>query len=98
MADKIICRFGKCDMPLGRTDIPFQRTLLLQFVAVHSKYSFNVVGCIYQGDADYLRYHGLQEFDQAMQHLEEIYVVSTITIIFIFLPVSIAEVFLVSNS
>ncbi|KAI3725241.1 hypothetical protein L1987_65022 [Smallanthus sonchifolius] len=23
------------------------------------------------GDADYLRYHGLQEFDQAMQHLEE---------------------------
>ncbi|KAL9249789.1 1,4-alpha-glucan-branching enzyme 1, chloroplastic/amyloplastic-like protein [Drosera capensis] len=25
------------------------------------------------GDADYLRYHGLQEFDQAMQHLEEKY-------------------------
>nr|XP_009594938.1 1,4-alpha-glucan-branching enzyme 1, chloroplastic/amyloplastic isoform X2 [Nicotiana tomentosiformis]XP_009594940.1 1,4-alpha-glucan-branching enzyme 1, chloroplastic/amyloplastic isoform X2 [Nicotiana tomentosiformis]XP_009594941.1 1,4-alpha-glucan-branching enzyme 1, chloroplastic/amyloplastic isoform X2 [Nicotiana tomentosiformis]XP_033510735.1 1,4-alpha-glucan-branching enzyme 1, chloroplastic/amyloplastic isoform X2 [Nicotiana tomentosiformis] len=25
------------------------------------------------GDADYLRYHGLQEFDQAMQHLEERY-------------------------
>ncbi|KAK2970574.1 hypothetical protein RJ640_030947 [Escallonia rubra] len=23
------------------------------------------------GDAEYLRYHGLQEFDQAMQHLEE---------------------------
>lgn len=23
------------------------------------------------GDADYLRYHGLQQFDQAMQHLEE---------------------------
>ncbi|XP_047316567.1 1,4-alpha-glucan-branching enzyme 2-2, chloroplastic/amyloplastic-like [Impatiens glandulifera] len=25
------------------------------------------------GDANYLRYHGLQEFDQAMQHLEEAY-------------------------
>ncbi|EOA19974.1 hypothetical protein CARUB_v10000235mg [Capsella rubella] len=25
------------------------------------------------GDADYLRYHGLQEFDQAMQHIEEKY-------------------------
>ncbi|KAG2571948.1 1,4-alpha-glucan-branching enzyme 2, chloroplastic/amyloplastic-like [Panicum virgatum] len=25
------------------------------------------------GDADYLRYHGMQEFDQAMQHLEEKY-------------------------
>ncbi|KAL7247873.1 hypothetical protein ACSBR2_002724 [Camellia fascicularis] len=25
------------------------------------------------GDADYLRYHGMQEFDQAMQHLEEAY-------------------------
>ncbi|KAL7137419.1 hypothetical protein ABFS83_10G091000 [Erythranthe nasuta] len=25
------------------------------------------------GDAEYLRYHGLQEFDQAMQHLEENY-------------------------
>ncbi|CAK7343392.1 unnamed protein product [Dovyalis caffra] len=25
------------------------------------------------GDADYLRYRGMQEFDQAMQHLEEIY-------------------------
>ncbi|KAK6147173.1 hypothetical protein DH2020_018085 [Rehmannia glutinosa] len=25
------------------------------------------------GDAEYLRYHGLQEFDQAMQHLEEKY-------------------------
>uniref|UniRef100_A0A5B6ZJR3 1,4-alpha-glucan branching enzyme n=1 Tax=Davidia involucrata TaxID=16924 RepID=A0A5B6ZJR3_DAVIN len=25
------------------------------------------------GDAEYLRYHGLQEFDQAMQHLEEAY-------------------------
>lgn len=29
-----------------------------------------------QGDADYLRYRGLQEFDQAMQHLEEKYEVS----------------------
>lgn len=26
-----------------------------------------------QGDADYLRYRGMQEFDQAMQHLEEKY-------------------------
>lgn len=26
-----------------------------------------------QGDADYLRYHGMQEFDRAMQHLEERY-------------------------
>ncbi|XP_057779347.1 1,4-alpha-glucan-branching enzyme 1, chloroplastic/amyloplastic-like [Salvia miltiorrhiza] len=26
-----------------------------------------------QGDAEYLRYHGLQEFDRAMQHLEERY-------------------------
>ena len=26
-----------------------------------------------QGDADYLRYNGLQEFDRAMQHLEERY-------------------------
>lgn len=26
-----------------------------------------------QGDADYLRYRGLQEFDQAMQHLEDKY-------------------------
>lgn len=26
-----------------------------------------------QGDAEYLRYRGLQEFDQAMQHLEEKY-------------------------
>ncbi|XP_062117534.1 1,4-alpha-glucan-branching enzyme 2-2, chloroplastic/amyloplastic-like [Humulus lupulus] len=25
------------------------------------------------GDADYLRYHGMQEFDQAMQHLEDAY-------------------------
>ncbi|KAL5807547.1 hypothetical protein ACOSQ4_030280 [Xanthoceras sorbifolium] len=25
------------------------------------------------GDADYLRYHGMQEFDQAMQHLDEKY-------------------------
>ncbi|XP_020586593.1 1,4-alpha-glucan-branching enzyme 1, chloroplastic/amyloplastic-like isoform X2 [Phalaenopsis equestris] len=25
------------------------------------------------GDADYLRYHGMQEFDQSMQHLEEKY-------------------------
>ncbi|CAL5194198.1 unnamed protein product [Lathyrus oleraceus] len=25
------------------------------------------------GDADYLRYHGMQEFDRAMQHLEERY-------------------------
>ncbi|RWW37029.1 hypothetical protein BHE74_00057907, partial [Ensete ventricosum] len=25
------------------------------------------------GDADYLRYRGMQEFDQAMQHLEEKY-------------------------
>ncbi|XP_077235855.1 1,4-alpha-glucan-branching enzyme 1, chloroplastic/amyloplastic isoform X2 [Tasmannia lanceolata] len=25
------------------------------------------------GDADYLRYHGMQEFDRAMQHLEETY-------------------------
>lgn len=25
------------------------------------------------GDADYLRYHGLQNFDQSMQHLEEAY-------------------------
>lgn len=29
-----------------------------------------------QGDAEYLRYHGMQEFDQAMQHLEESYGVS----------------------
>ncbi|KAK6139989.1 hypothetical protein DH2020_026263 [Rehmannia glutinosa] len=26
-----------------------------------------------EGDAEYLRYHGLQEFDRAMQHLEEKY-------------------------
>ncbi|KAF2289746.1 hypothetical protein GH714_038449 [Hevea brasiliensis] len=26
-----------------------------------------------KGDADYLRYHGMQEFDKAMQHLEEAY-------------------------
>lgn len=29
-----------------------------------------------QGDAEYLRYHGLQEFDRAMQHLEERFGVS----------------------
>ena len=29
-----------------------------------------------QGDAEYLRYHGMQEFDQAMQHLEAKYGVS----------------------
>ena len=29
-----------------------------------------------QGDADYLRYQGMQEFDQAMQHLEEKFGVS----------------------
>lgn len=29
-----------------------------------------------QGDAEYLRYHGMQEFDRAMQHLEERYGVS----------------------
>lgn len=29
-----------------------------------------------QGDADYLRYRGMQEFDQAMQHLEERFGVS----------------------
>jgi len=29
-----------------------------------------------QGDADYLRYRGMQEFDQAMQHLEEKFGVS----------------------
>ena len=28
------------------------------------------------GDADYLRYRGMQEFDQAMQHLEAKYGVS----------------------
>jgi hypothetical protein len=32
----------------------------------------------WQGDADYLRYHGMQEFDQAMQHLEEKYGVCTV--------------------
>lgn len=30
-----------------------------------------------QGDANYLRYRGMQEFDQAMQHLEEKYGVSS---------------------
>lgn len=30
----------------------------------------------FQADAEYLRYHGLQEFDRAMQHLEETYSVS----------------------
>lgn len=30
----------------------------------------------FQGDADYLRYRGMQEFDQAMQHLEGKYEVS----------------------
>ena len=30
----------------------------------------------FQGDAEYLRYHGLQEFDQAMHHVEETYGVS----------------------
>lgn len=29
-----------------------------------------------QGDAEYLRYHGMQEFDRAMQHLEDTYGVS----------------------
>lgn len=29
-----------------------------------------------QGDADYLRYRGMQEFDRAMQHLEESFGVS----------------------
>lgn len=38
--------------------------------------------CYYnQGDADYLRYHGMQEFDQAMHHLEERYGVCTINLI-----------------
>lgn len=31
-----------------------------------------------QGDAKYLRYHGMQEFDRAMHHLEETYGVSFI--------------------
>lgn len=31
----------------------------------------------WQGDANYLRYRGMQEFDQAMQHLEERYTVSS---------------------
>ena len=31
-----------------------------------------------QGDAEYLRYHGMQEFDRAMQHLEETYGVSSV--------------------
>jgi 1,4-alpha-glucan branching enzyme len=29
-----------------------------------------------QGDAEFLRYRGMQEFDQAMQHLEETHGVS----------------------
>lgn len=33
-----------------------------------------------QGDADYLRYHGLQEFDVAMQHLEGTYGVCNATV------------------
>ena len=40
-------------------------------------------GLLTQGDADYLRYRGMQEFDQAMQHLEERFGVSPI-----FLPPS----------
>ena len=33
-----------------------------------------------QGDADYLRYRGMQEFDQAMQHLEQKYGVCSVII------------------
>lgn len=34
-----------------------------------------------QADADYLRYHGLQEFDRAMHHLEETYSVSFVALV-----------------
>lgn len=34
-----------------------------------------------QGDAEYLRYRGMQEFDQAMQHLEEEFGVSFLSFI-----------------
>jgi len=33
-----------------------------------------------QGDADYLRYRGMQEFDRAMQHLEEKFGVSLLIV------------------
>ena len=34
-----------------------------------------------QGDAEYLRYHFMQEFDRAMQHLEEAFGVSFLSFI-----------------
>jgi len=37
-------------------------SLLLNTILIHLFF--------FQGDADYLRYRGMQEFDQAMQHLE----------------------------
>lgn len=36
----------------------------------------------FQGDAEYLRYHRLQEFDRAMHHVEETYGVSIDAVLF----------------
>lgn len=60
------------DFPRGEQRLPSGK------VIPGNNYSFDKCRRRFDlGDADYLRYHGLQEFDQAMQHLEEIYVFMT---------------------
>lgn len=56
----------------------FTVKLLTQVILLFSyKYLATIFSCC-QGDADYLRYRGMQEFDQAMQRLEEEYEVRTL--------------------
>nr|CAB3486970.1 unnamed protein product [Digitaria exilis] len=46
---------------------------LVSLTVLLSYFLLNLTGEGSKGDADYLRYRGMQEFDQAMQHLEEKY-------------------------
>ncbi|XP_073033199.1 1,4-alpha-glucan-branching enzyme 2-2, chloroplastic/amyloplastic-like isoform X2 [Primulina eburnea] len=56
------------DFPRGEQNLPDGR------IIPGNNYSYDKCRRRFDlGDADYLRYHGLQEFDQAMQHVEEKY-------------------------
>lgn len=47
-----------------------------------------------QGDADYLRYRGLQEFDRAMQYIEERYEVCVYIVPAFLIPCTVVFIFL----
>ncbi|KAM7255145.1 hypothetical protein ACFE04_020386 [Oxalis oulophora] len=56
------------DFPRGDQDLPSGKRVL------GNNHSYDKCRRRFDlGDAEYLRYHGLQEFDQAMQHLEQRY-------------------------